>query len=178
MNRQARAVRFDRYGDHDVLYVNEVPMPDPGPGEVVVEVRAAAINPFDTVIRSGVVRELFPATFPSGRGSDLAGVVVAAGAGVEWPVMGDEVLGWTPGPSAQATHATVPVAQLVAKPSRLSWEAAGSLHMVGSMAYAALRAPTRRDRRRVRRRRRGRHLPGADARSPGRGLSSEWWEVD
>lgn len=116
MNRQTRAVRFDRYGDREVLYVTEVPMPGPGPGEVVVEARAAAANPFDTMIRSGVIRGLFPATFPSGQGSDLAGVVVAAGAGVEWPAVGDEVLGWTPGPSAQATHVAVPAAQLVAKP--------------------------------------------------------------
>ncbi|MER5183743.1 NADP-dependent oxidoreductase [Streptomyces sp. NPDC002896] len=140
MNPQARAVRFDRYGDRDVLYLTEVPMPQPGPGEVVVEVRAAGINPFDTMIRSGVIRDLFPVDFPSGQGSDLAGVVVALGAGVDELAVGDEVLGWTPGPSAQATHVAVPTAQLVAKPPQLSWEAAGSLHMVGATAYAAARA--------------------------------------
>jgi NADPH:quinone reductase len=140
MNRMARAVRFDQYGDRDVLHLAEVPLPEPGPGEVVVEVRAAAVNPFDTVIRSGVIRDLFPVDFPSGQGSDLAGVVVSVGEGADGFTFGDEVLGWTPGPSAQATHVAVPAAQLVAKPHQLSWEAAGSLHMVGSTAYAAVRA--------------------------------------
>jgi NADPH:quinone reductase-like Zn-dependent oxidoreductase len=92
------------------------------------------------MIRSGVVRNLFPVDFPSGQGSDLAGVVVAVGTGVDELATGDEVLGWTPGPSAQATHVTVPAAQLVAKPHGLSWEVAGSLHMAGSTAYASARA--------------------------------------
>ncbi|MBA4866552.1 NADP-dependent oxidoreductase [Streptomyces sp. PSKA54] len=142
MNRTAQAVRFDRYGDRDVLYVTDVPMPEPGPGEVVVEVRAAGINPFDTMIRSGVIRDLFPVDFPSGQGSDLAGVVVAVGAGVDGLAVGDEVLGWTPVAGAQATHAAVPADRLVAKPPQVSWEVAGSLHMVGATAYAAVRAVT------------------------------------
>jgi NADPH2:quinone reductase len=71
----SRAVRFDRYGGRDVLYVADVPMPAPAAGEVVVAVRAAGINPGEAAIRSGALDELFPATFPSGQGSDLAGVV-------------------------------------------------------------------------------------------------------
>ncbi|MFF5140450.1 NADP-dependent oxidoreductase [Streptomyces sp. NPDC013157] len=140
MNRTARTVRFDQYGDRDVLYVTDVPMPEPGPAEVVVEVRAAGVNPFDTMIRSGVVRDLFPVVFPSRQGSDLAGVVVAVGAEADGHAVGDEVLGWTPVSSAQATHVAVPAAHLVAKPPQLSWEVAGSLHMVGATAYAAARA--------------------------------------
>src|SRR5450631_1949228 len=70
-----RAVQFDRYGDRDVLYVADVPAPEPAAGEVVVEVRAAGINPGEATIRSGALDAAFPATFPSGEGSDLAGVV-------------------------------------------------------------------------------------------------------
>jgi NADPH2:quinone reductase len=140
MNRTAQAVCFDRYGDRDVLYVTDAPMPEPGPGEVVVEVRAAAVNPFDTMIRSGVIRDLFPVVFPSGQGSDLAGIVTAVGAGVDGPAVGDEVLGWTPSAGAQATHVALPAAPLVAKPPQVSWEVAGSLHMVGATAYASARA--------------------------------------
>ncbi|MGW2892888.1 zinc-binding dehydrogenase [Streptomyces griseoruber] len=140
MNRTAQAVRFDQYGDRDVLYVTDVPMPEPGSGEVVVEVRAAAVNPFDTVLRSGVARHLFPVDFPAGQGSDLAGVVVAVGAEVDGLAVGDEVLGWTPAAGAHATHLAVPADRLVAKPPRVSWEVAGSLHMVGATAYAAARA--------------------------------------
>ncbi|MGW0707941.1 NADP-dependent oxidoreductase [Streptomyces sp. NPDC002643] len=140
MNRTAQAVRFDQYGERDVLYIADVPMPEPTPGEVVIEVRAAGINPFDTMIRSGVIRDLFPVTFPSAQGNDLAGVVTAIGARVDGVAVGDEVLGWTPGGATQATHVAVPAAQLVAKPPQVSWEVAGSLHMAGATAYAALRA--------------------------------------
>ena len=52
----SRAVRFDRYGDRSVLYVTDVPMPSPEQGEVVVEVKAAAINPGEAAIRSGALR--------------------------------------------------------------------------------------------------------------------------
>ncbi|WP_375482055.1 alcohol dehydrogenase catalytic domain-containing protein, partial [uncultured Mycobacterium sp.] len=72
---KARAVRFDRYGGRDVLYVADIDMPSPGPGEVLVEVHAAGINPGEAGIRAGAMHEIFPATFPSGEGSDLAGVV-------------------------------------------------------------------------------------------------------
>ena len=70
-----KAVRFDQYGDRDVLYIAEVEIPQPGPGEALVEVRAAAINPGEASIRKGFLHERWPATFPSGQGTDLAGVV-------------------------------------------------------------------------------------------------------
>ncbi|GBG37829.1 NADPH:quinone reductase [Mycobacterium montefiorense] len=136
----ARAVRFDRYGDRDVLYVTEIDMPTPGEGEVVVEVRAAGINPGEAAIRSGAMHDMFPATFPSGEGSDLAGVVTETGPGVTEFAVGDEVLGFSFRRSSHATHAAVPVDQLIRKPSQLSWEAAGSLYVVGATAYAAVRA--------------------------------------
>ncbi|OBG23830.1 NADP-dependent oxidoreductase [Mycobacterium sp. 852002-51057_SCH5723018] len=136
----ARAVRFDRYGDSDVLYVADVDMPSPGPGEVVVEVRAAGINPGEAAIRSGAMHQMFPATFPSGEGSDLAGMVTAVGPGVTEFRVGDEVLGFSFRRSSHATHTAVPVDQLIRKPPQLSWEVAGSLYVVGVTAYAAVRA--------------------------------------
>ncbi|OBA73272.1 NADPH:quinone reductase [Mycobacterium sp. 1554424.7] len=138
--RVARAVRFDRYGDRNVLYVADVDMPSPGSGEVVVEVRAAGINPGEAAIRSGAMHDMFPATFPSGEGSDLAGVVTAVGPGVTEFSVGDEVLGFSFRRSSHATHTAVPVNQLIRKPSELSWEVAGSLYVVGATAYAAVRA--------------------------------------
>jgi len=133
-------VRFDRYGDRDVLYVDEVEVPPPPPGEVLVEVRAAGVNPGEAAIRSGAMREVFPATFPSGEGSDLAGVVSAVGDGVPGFAPGDEVLGWSERRSSHAEYALVPAAQLIRKPPELSWEVAGSLYVVGCTAYAAVRA--------------------------------------
>jgi NADPH:quinone reductase len=136
----SRAVRFDRYGGRDVLYVADVPMPAPAAGEVVVAVRAAGINPGEAAIRSGALDELFPATFPSGQGSDLAGVVTAIGEGVGELAAGDEVLGFSWRRSSHATHVSVPVSQLIRKPPELSWEVAGSLYVAGCTAYAAVRA--------------------------------------
>jgi NADPH:quinone reductase-like Zn-dependent oxidoreductase/FAD/FMN-containing dehydrogenase len=135
-----RAVRFDRYGGPDVLYVADVPTPEPGSGEVLVEVRAAAINPGEAAVRSGAMDPQSTGTFPSGEGSDLAGVVVATGPGVTAFGLGDEVLGYSWTRSSHATHAAVPVTQLIRKPAGLSWEVAGSLYVVGVTAYAAGRA--------------------------------------
>jgi NADPH:quinone reductase len=136
----ARAVRFDRYGDRDVLYIADVEVPQPPAGEVVVEVRAAAINPGEAAIRTGALEARFPATFPSGEGSDLAGVVSAIGDGVTEFAVGDEVLGWSWRRSSHADYVAVPVSQLIAKPPALSWEVAGSLYVVACTAYAAVRA--------------------------------------
>ena len=135
-----QAIRFDRYGDRDVLHVAEVEIPDPGAGEVLIEVRAAAINPGEAAIRSGALHEMFPATFPTGQGSDLAGVVSALGDGVSDLSPGDEVLGYSWTRSSQATHAVVPATQLVPKPPALSWPVAGSLYVVGCTSWAAVSA--------------------------------------
>lgn len=136
----ARAVQFDRYGGLDVLYLAEIPMPEPAAGEVVVAVRAAGINPGEAAIRSGAMHRWFPATFPSGQGSDLAGVVTAVGPDAGEFAVGDEVLGYSWRRSSHATHTAVPVGQLIPKPAQLSWEVAGSLYMVGSTAYAVVHA--------------------------------------
>jgi NADPH:quinone reductase-like Zn-dependent oxidoreductase len=89
----SKAVRFDDYGGIEVLEVRDVARPEPGPDQVLVAVRAAGINPSEAKIRAGLVREIFPATFPSGQGSDLAGVVEEVGAGVNGVAVGDEVIG-------------------------------------------------------------------------------------
>jgi NADPH2:quinone reductase len=135
-----RAVRFDHYGERDVLYVADVELPRPGAGRALVEVRAAAINPGEASIRRGLLHDRFPATFPSGEGTDLAGVVTAVGEGVSAFAPGDEVLGWTWERSSHAEYVAVPVTQLVPKPEDLSWEVAGSLGVAGATAWAAVAA--------------------------------------
>ncbi len=135
-----RAVRFESYGGIDVLHVVKVDLPAPGPGEVLVEVRAAGTNPGEAAIRAGYMEAMYPGTFPSGQGADFAGVVTALGAGADSPSVGDEVLGWSEQRSSQAEAVVVPVGQLVPKPASLSWEVAGSLFVAGTTAYAALRA--------------------------------------
>jgi NADPH:quinone reductase-like Zn-dependent oxidoreductase len=140
----SRAVRFDEYGGVEVLQVREVDAPEAGEGRVVVRVRAAAINPGEIGIREGRYHEIWPTTFPSGEGSDLAGVVEQVGAGVAAFAVGDEVYGWTDERGSHAELVAVPADQLVPKPPALSWELAGSLHVAGLAALASVRrvAPT------------------------------------
>ena len=136
----SKAVQFDSYGGVDVLQVRDVPRPVPGVGEVLVEVRAAGINPSEAVIRSGALHHLWPATFPSGQGSDLAGVVPELGPGVTSFAVGDEVIGFSMRRSSQAEYVTVPANQLTPRPAAVPWEVAGSLFVAGATAYAAVRA--------------------------------------
>lgn len=137
----AKAVQFDRYGDIDVLEVRDVPRPVPAPGEVLVEVKAAGINPGEAMIRHGFLHDQWPATFPSGEGSDLAGVVVELGetSAADFAV-GDEVLGFSDARSSHAEFVAVPADQLTIKPAGVSWEVAGSLYVAGCTAYAAVRS--------------------------------------
>ncbi|MGC1564967.1 MAG: NADP-dependent oxidoreductase [Trebonia sp.] len=135
-----KAVRFDEYGDADVLTVADVPVPDPGAGQVLVRVKAAGINPGEAKIREGQLHARWPATFPSGQGSDLAGVVDRLGPGVTTVAAGDEVIGWVDTRSAQAEYAVVDADNLASKPADVPWEVAGALGVAGFTAWAAIRA--------------------------------------
>jgi NADPH:quinone reductase-like Zn-dependent oxidoreductase len=135
-----RAVRYDEFGDIDVLRVDQVERPQPGPGEVLVAVRAAGINPGEATIRKGVMADRWPSTFPSGQGSDLAGVIEEVGDGVNGWAAGDEVIGWVDNRSSQAELVAVPADQLLRKPAGVSWEQAGALHVAGATAWAAVQA--------------------------------------
>src|SRR5271165_4961640 len=97
-----RAVRFDKYGSLDVLQVRDVERPVPGRGQVLVRVKAAGINPGETAIREGAFAKRWPTKFPSGEGSDFAGIVEEVGAGVSGTHPGDEVIGFT---NDRASHA-------------------------------------------------------------------------
>jgi NADPH:quinone reductase-like Zn-dependent oxidoreductase len=112
----------------------------PGPGQVLVKVLAAGINPGEASIRKGLLDAMWPATFPSGQGSDLAGLVEELGPDVAQFAVGDEVLGWVDTRSSQAELVVVDVEHLVARPGTVPWDVAGSLFVVGTTAYAAVRA--------------------------------------
>jgi NADPH:quinone reductase-like Zn-dependent oxidoreductase len=135
-----KAVRFDTYGGIDVLKVVDVPPPVPGAGQVLVQVKAAAINPGEGKIRAGMLDALWPATFPSGQGSDLAGIVAETGPGSTGVSVGDEVIGFTDNRASQAEYVVVEERNLTPKPADLPWVVAGSLYVAGATAYAAVRA--------------------------------------
>jgi NADPH:quinone reductase-like Zn-dependent oxidoreductase len=135
-----KAVRFDRYGGTEVLEVADVPMPEPSHGEALVKVKAASINPGEAKIREGLLHAMWPATFPSGEGSDLAGIVTKIGPGVESFSVGDEVIGFTDQRASHAECVVVEVKNMTSKPAKVPWEVAGSLAIAGSTAYASVRA--------------------------------------
>jgi NADPH:quinone reductase-like Zn-dependent oxidoreductase len=135
-----KAVRFDEYGGVDVLKVVDVPRPEPGPGQVLVQVKAAGINPGEAKVRDGLYHSRWPATFPSGEGSDLAGIVAETGPGVTGFSAGDEVIGWTDNRASQAEYVVVEEQHLTAKPAGVPWEVAGALYVAGATAWAAVRA--------------------------------------
>ena len=68
-----KAVRFNEYGGADVLKVVDVPVPEPGPGQVLVRVMATGINPGEAKIRDGLMHERWPAAFPEGRAATWPG---------------------------------------------------------------------------------------------------------
>jgi NADPH:quinone reductase-like Zn-dependent oxidoreductase len=136
----SRAVRFNRFGDVDVLRVDDVADPTPGPGEVLVRVKAAGVNIGEVAIREGRMEGMHHTTFPSGEGTDFAGVVAQVGPDVGSVGIGDDVIGWSNDRNAQADLVVVPAGQLVSKPATLPWNVAGGLFVVASTAWAAVDA--------------------------------------
>lgn len=133
----AQAVRFARYGDPGVLSLDTVELPEPGPGEVRVAVRAAGVNPFDWKSRRGLYASDEAPARPVRVGLEFAGVVDTVGPDVTGWSAGDPVFGL--GSGTQATHIVVPAAELVAKPGSLSFVEAAALSVACETAYRAVR---------------------------------------
>lgn len=131
-----RAVRFHEYGDPSVLQIDEVPRPEPKPGEVLVRVAAAGVNPMDWKLRSGIMKQWIPLDLPSTPGYDLAGTVEGVGPGVTDFSPGDEVFGR--GTGTYAEYALAPADTLARKPAGLTFEQAATLAVGGVTAWAAL----------------------------------------
>ncbi|ONF72688.1 NADP-dependent oxidoreductase [Amycolatopsis keratiniphila] len=129
-----RAITITQYGEPDVLRLHEAPLPEPGPGQVRVAVKAAGVNPIDWKIRSGAMAEVRPVDFPHILGLELAGVVDAVGEGAGFAV-GDEVFGW----SETGTYAEYALAStVIRKPAGLSWAEAAALPIAGETALRVL----------------------------------------
>ncbi|QUQ64212.1 NADP-dependent oxidoreductase [Kutzneria sp. CA-103260] len=135
-----KRIQYHQYGGPEVLRLEDFEPARPGPGEVLVRVKAAAANPMDWQIRNGAMKIVTGRRFPRGLGHDFAGVVVAVGVGVTRFGIGDEVLGGA-GMKASGAFAEMVVAEekaVVAKPASLSWEEAAALPIVGLTAYQAM----------------------------------------
>ena len=133
-----RAVVVPAYGGPEGYEVRDVPLSPPGPGQVLLEVRAAGANPADWKRAAGVFGT-DPADLPLRLGHEAAGVVLATGPGVEDVHVGDEVIAY-PAPGAYAAHVVVAADDVFARPSTLSWDEAAGLMLVGVTAVHAATA--------------------------------------
>ncbi len=135
-----RAVRFEQYGGVEVLNVVDVEPPTLGDGQLLVRVKAAGINPFESKLRSGLFESEIRLSFPAAEGSDFAGVVEAVAPDVDDFRPGDEILGATAKRGSHAELALASPAHVVSRLSRLPWEVAGGLWTVATTAHGAVAA--------------------------------------
>jgi len=125
-----KAIRVHRWGGPEVLQLEEVPAPTPGPGQVVVRVEAAGINFIDVYQRTGHYKTPLPFT----PGQEAAGTVTAVGAGVTAPRVGDRVA-YTGVLGAYAEYAVVPADRVVALPDAVSAEQGAAAMLQGMTAH-------------------------------------------
>jgi len=140
-----KRIQYLHYGAPNELRLDEVTLPDPGRGQIRVQVRAASVNPMDGKIRSGEMKALSGFRFPRGLGHDFAGVVDAVGLGVERLKAGDEVFGVVsiPRAGAFAEYVVADEKNVGLKPPSLSFEQAAAVTIVGLTAWNALVAKAR-----------------------------------
>ncbi len=129
------AITFEQFGSPDVLSFHSVEQPTVGPGQALVRVSAASVNPMDVKIRAGFLEHVFPTVFPATPGLDVAGEVLAVGDGFIGAVVGDSVLGLAVAGS-YTTHALV--TSVVTKPTTISDDLAACLPTVGEAAFRLL----------------------------------------
>jgi len=132
-----KAIQVYQFGGPEVLAVHEVPTPKPGPGEVLVRVRAAGVNPYDTYLRNGAypVKPALPYT----PGSDAAGTIEAVGEGVAKVKPGDRVYTATTLTGAYAEYALARENQVYPLPEKISFSQGAGLWVPYGTAYTALR---------------------------------------
>lgn len=135
-----QAVRYHEHGGRDVLEVEEIPTPEAGHGEILLEVEAGAVNPVDTYFREGSYE---PAGLPWIPGMDAAGLVADVGEGVTDLSVGDRVFATGLGkdtPGTAAEYVTVPVDRIARLPRSVSPESGAAAALVGVTAWQTLLA--------------------------------------
>jgi alcohol dehydrogenase len=137
-----KAVQYKTYGGSEVLEINEVTLAEPGPNQILVEVHAAAINPFDTKLLPGIYKDNIPLQFPVTPGGDFAGKVIKTGTEVTGLKVGDNVYGsamvLSGGTGSFAEMALVKAANAAPMPQSADYEEAAASVLVGVSALQAL----------------------------------------
>jgi alcohol dehydrogenase len=137
-----KAAQIKGYGDPSVVQVTDVDTPVTGDGQVIVEVHASSLNPFDTMVRAGYLKDMIPLQLPVTLGGDIAGVVAEVGQGVSNVKVGDKVYGQANvvagNSGAFAEYAATSAGQVALAPKDLDFQQAASLPLVGASALQAL----------------------------------------
>ncbi|GAA2514048.1 NADP-dependent oxidoreductase [Winogradskya humida] len=135
-----KAVRFHEYGGPDVLRYEDVEVPVPGAGQVLLRVAGTSFNGVDANIRGGFMQGPIPVELPHTPGIDVAGTVEALGDGVDNVAVGDRVIGFLPmtGAGASAEYVIAPAEVLTAAPTTIPLADAAALPTVGLTAWQAL----------------------------------------
>ncbi len=134
-----KAIRFHEYGGFEVLKYEDVPRPEPQPGEVLIQVRAASVNPFDLALREGWLASMIPLQLPAIAGVDVAGIVMATGEGVTDFSIGQDVYGFMSRYSgAYAEYAAVANETIAPQPQTLDYVQAASVPLAATAAWQAL----------------------------------------
>ena len=142
MHTLMKAITYSSYGGPEVLTLTELEDPKVGPGEILLDVRAAGVNPVDWKVMSGGLDPLMTTTFPVIPGWDVAGVVTAVGLDTPEFSVGDEVMAYARKDWIQAgsfaEQMTVPVRAAAHKPASLTFEQAAALPLAGLTAHQSL----------------------------------------
>jgi NADPH:quinone reductase-like Zn-dependent oxidoreductase len=133
-----RALRVQAYGGTESLKVDRVSAPEPGPDQVLVQVKAAGVNGIDWKIREGYVRDKFKLSLPATLGIEMAGVVLRTGSNVEGVRVGDRVMAALGGLGAYADHLLINAEKLVKTPAALSDIDAAAVPVAAVTAWQVL----------------------------------------
>lgn len=135
-----RAIRFERFGGPEELQLVDVPVPEPGPGEVRVDLHAASVLPVDCKVRAGLLRDLLTVPLPKIPGRDGAGVVGKVGPGVDYLRVGDRVCVVAQHAEAgtYAQHIVRNRESVVPAPPDLDFDSAAALMHAGICAWICL----------------------------------------
>ncbi len=140
MAETIKAARFHSYGGPEVLLIERAAKPDPGPGQVLVRVHAASVNPIDWKVREGALKAFVPVQFPVTAGQDLAGVVAALGDDVTDLQVGDAVFAMTATGTfgAYAEYAVLDRLAVALKPKTLDFLQAAAVPMGALTAWQGI----------------------------------------
>ncbi|MBY4404231.1 NADP-dependent oxidoreductase [Rhodococcus fascians] len=134
------AYGFDEYGGPDTETFLDLPVTEPGSGQLLVAVHAAGVNPADWKVRAGNRKDTVQITLPAVLGREVSGTVVGVGSGVDGFSVGDEVFGATAsGHGGYAQYTLLNAAGTAHKPEAVSWSVAATLPVAAGTAFDALR---------------------------------------